>query len=147
MTKRTFRITTASFRICNQLIDYCVTCVYAGDLGGYLGLLIGGSALTLLEILDLVFYNALLKLIGRWWWWCCFVYADVDVFIVISRAVSWVMIAAEIVCCSSWRPTDFPPTWQDSNGSIESDLLYCINVMMLMLLHLRSYNIVHCASV
>jgi len=36
-----------------------------GDLGGYLGLLIGGSALTLLEIIDLVFYNALLKLIGK----------------------------------------------------------------------------------
>ncbi len=35
-----------------------------GDLGGYLGLLIGGSALTILEVADLVFYNALLKLMG-----------------------------------------------------------------------------------
>jgi hypothetical protein len=31
------------------------------DLGGYLGLLIGGSALTIVEFVDLLFYNALLK--------------------------------------------------------------------------------------
>jgi len=36
-----------------------------GDIGGYLGLLIGGSALTILELVDLVFYNALLKFIGK----------------------------------------------------------------------------------
>ena len=37
----------------------------AGDLGGYLGLLAGGSALTIIEVVDLVFYNALLKLLKR----------------------------------------------------------------------------------
>lgn len=36
-----------------------------GDLGGYLGLLVGGSALTIIEVVDLIFYNALLKLIGK----------------------------------------------------------------------------------
>lgn len=40
-------------------------CDVAGDIGGYLGLLIGGSALTIIEIVDLVFYNALLKFIGK----------------------------------------------------------------------------------
>lgn len=38
---------------------------FSGDLGGYLGLLIGGSVLTLIEVVDLVFYNALLKLMGK----------------------------------------------------------------------------------
>jgi len=37
----------------------------AGDIGGYLGLLIGGSALTIIEVVDLVLYNALLKFIGK----------------------------------------------------------------------------------
>jgi len=36
-----------------------------GDIGGYLGLLIGGSALTVIEVVDLVLYNALLKFIGK----------------------------------------------------------------------------------
>jgi len=36
-----------------------------GDIGGYLGLLIGGSALTIIELVDLVFYNAFLKFIGK----------------------------------------------------------------------------------
>lgn len=36
-----------------------------GDLGGYLGLLIGGSVLTIIEVVDLVFYNAVLRLMGR----------------------------------------------------------------------------------
>jgi len=39
--------------------------VIAGDIGGYLGLLIGGSALTVIEVVDLVLYNALLKFIGK----------------------------------------------------------------------------------
>jgi hypothetical protein len=33
----------------------------AGDLGGYFGLCLGGSAISLFEILDLVIYNAILK--------------------------------------------------------------------------------------
>jgi len=37
----------------------------AGDIGGYLGLLIGGSVLTIFEVVDLVLYNALLKFIGK----------------------------------------------------------------------------------
>jgi len=37
----------------------------AGDIGGFLGLLIGGSALTIIEVVDLVFYNAFLRFIGK----------------------------------------------------------------------------------
>jgi len=36
-----------------------------GDIGGCLGLLIGGSALTIIEVVDLVFYNALLRFLGK----------------------------------------------------------------------------------
>jgi hypothetical protein len=42
-----------------------VHCFPAGDLGGYLGLLIGGSVLTLVEVIDLVFYNAALKVFWK----------------------------------------------------------------------------------
>jgi len=37
----------------------------AGDIGGYLGLLIGGSFLTVMEVIDLIFYNAFLRFIGK----------------------------------------------------------------------------------
>jgi len=43
----------------------CLHDSITGDIGGYLGLLIGGSALTIIELVDLVFYNALLKFIGK----------------------------------------------------------------------------------
>ena len=36
-----------------------------GDLGGYYGLFLGGSAITLFELIDLVCYNSLLKLMTR----------------------------------------------------------------------------------
>ena len=36
-----------------------------GDAGGYMGLLIGASCLTLCEVLDLIFYNCTLKLAGK----------------------------------------------------------------------------------
>jgi len=39
--------------------------LFTGDIGGYLGLLIGGSALTIIELVDLVFYNAFLKFVGK----------------------------------------------------------------------------------
>jgi len=39
--------------------------VVTGDIGGYLGLLIGGSALTIIELIDLVFYNAFLRFLGK----------------------------------------------------------------------------------
>jgi len=38
---------------------------FAGDVGGYLGLLIGGSVLTIIEVVDLVFYNSLMRCCGR----------------------------------------------------------------------------------
>ena len=37
--------------------DYLVS----GDVGGYLGLLIGASIITLFEVLDLVLYNIIVK--------------------------------------------------------------------------------------
>ena len=36
-----------------------------GDAGGYMGLLIGASCLTLCEVLDLFLYNGLLKLMNK----------------------------------------------------------------------------------
>jgi len=35
---------------------------FAGDLGGYFGLFLGGSAISLFEVLDLIIYNAFVKL-------------------------------------------------------------------------------------
>ena len=37
----------------------------SGEVGGYMGLLIGPSALTILEIVDLVVYNFFLKCLGH----------------------------------------------------------------------------------
>jgi hypothetical protein len=44
--------------------DNCIylSFVLSGDLGGYYGLFLGGSAISLFEILDLIVYNALVKL-------------------------------------------------------------------------------------
>ena len=42
-----------------------------GDVGGYLGLLIGGSCLTLIEVIDLVCYNSLMRCCRRGWRWSC----------------------------------------------------------------------------
>ena len=39
--------------------------LFVGDLGGYLGLLIGASVLTIFEVLDLVCYNSMVKLTKR----------------------------------------------------------------------------------
>jgi hypothetical protein len=39
--------------------------LHTGDLGGYYGLFLGGSAISLFEILDLIIYNALVKLTTR----------------------------------------------------------------------------------
>ena len=38
--------------------------ILAGDLGGYMGLLVGGSVITAFEILDLFCYNSFAKLYG-----------------------------------------------------------------------------------
>jgi len=40
-------------------------CVFSGDFGGYLGLLLGGSAMSLFEVLDLLIYNGFVKLTTR----------------------------------------------------------------------------------
>ena len=52
-------------------VDYFQLCwvnlfyiILAGDLGGYMGLLVGGSVITVFEILDLFCYNSLAKLYG-----------------------------------------------------------------------------------
>ena len=39
--------------------------VIPGDLGGYYGLCLGGSAISIFEILDLVIYNFMIKLSMR----------------------------------------------------------------------------------
>jgi len=44
-----------------------VTRLFAGDVGGYLGLLIGGSVLSIIEVVDLIFYNALLRCWTKCW--------------------------------------------------------------------------------
>ena len=38
---------------------------FAGDVGGYMGLLLGGSVLTVFELLDLVIFNFVKKLIAQ----------------------------------------------------------------------------------
>ena len=43
------------------------SCGFVADFGGYLGLLIGGSVMTLIEVIDLLFYNTLLRIAGRRW--------------------------------------------------------------------------------
>jgi len=40
-------------------------CVFAGDFGGYFGLLLGGSALSIFEVIDLIIYNAVVKFTTR----------------------------------------------------------------------------------
>ena len=37
-------------------------CLTPGEIGGYMGLLLGASALTVIEILDLIFYNGMRKI-------------------------------------------------------------------------------------
>ena len=39
--------------------------VIEGDLGGNMGLLVGASSITVAELLDLIIYNAVLKLLKR----------------------------------------------------------------------------------
>jgi len=51
--------------ICMQSHDTRLCGAITGDIGGYLGLLIGGSFLTIIEVVDLVLYNALLRFIGK----------------------------------------------------------------------------------
>ena len=38
---------------------------FSGDLGGFLGLLLGGSAISVFEIVDLFLYNAVVKFTSR----------------------------------------------------------------------------------
>ena len=39
--------------------------VFVGDMGGYLGLLIGASAITVFELVDLIVYNCFRKMLLR----------------------------------------------------------------------------------
>ena len=47
--------------MCLQL----VLCDVVGDVGGFMGLLLGGSVLTVFELLDLVIFNFVKKLIAQ----------------------------------------------------------------------------------
>ena len=38
---------------------------FIGDFGGYFGLFLGGSAISLFEILDLILYNCFVKITAR----------------------------------------------------------------------------------
>ena len=46
-----------------RMLSVVVHC--AGDFGGYFGLLLGGSALSIFEIIDLIIYNAIVKFTTR----------------------------------------------------------------------------------
>ena len=41
----------------------CGTLFFAGEIGGFMGLLLGGSVLTILELLDLIIYNIVRKIL------------------------------------------------------------------------------------
>jgi hypothetical protein len=49
---------------CNEMCFFFL--IRTGDLGGYYGLFLGGSAISFFEILDLIIYNAFVKLTTRW---------------------------------------------------------------------------------
>jgi len=51
-------LTTPHFRVVSTIL---LLLLFSGDIGGYLGLLIGGSVLTIVEVIDLVCYNAVLR--------------------------------------------------------------------------------------
>ena len=42
-----------------------MTSLFAGEVGGLLGLLLGASVITIFEFLDLIFYNSLVKCCDR----------------------------------------------------------------------------------
>ena len=46
-------------------ILYFLQFIVIGDMGGYLGLLIGASVVTIFEVLDLIIDTAINKLFGR----------------------------------------------------------------------------------
>ena len=43
------------------LLRMRILCVFTGDIGGYMGLLLGCSVITLVELLDLFLYNGCVK--------------------------------------------------------------------------------------
>ena len=48
---------------CTELhFHFNFICLFTGDIGGYMGLFLGASIVTVCEIFDVVIYNALRKL-------------------------------------------------------------------------------------
>ena len=51
--------------LCNDVTIKCTIVFILGELGGYLGLLLGGSVITVCELMDLILYNAAIRCVKR----------------------------------------------------------------------------------
>ncbi len=52
---------TSSLRATNVVCMIKLVLYLPGDVGGFMGLLLGGSAITIFELMDLIIYNVIRK--------------------------------------------------------------------------------------